>query len=405
MTRVPPALVDRLRQRAFGVGSPAGPPRIGAEVEFLPVQSDTRRIAAIESTMQALRRLQWIEHRSAKSGLPELVPPSGGRVTFEPGGQVEYASPPVASVSALAANLSSAVQAMRDVLAAEGIDSLFVGIDPVNAIADVPLQVRAPRYTRMDAHFGAIGPHGARMMRQTASVQVSVDAGEQPLERWTLLNAVAPFLSAMFANASTYEGRATDAASVRQLAWRHLDPRRTGLPFDERCPVEAYAAFAFNAPWILGPDESLPFRSFARQSTQHDVGLDAWDEHLTTLFPEVRPRGYFEVRGIDAIDPAWFVVPLVTVAGLALDPAIAREALAVAGQPDPTLLCTAAHAGLADQHLARGAADLSRLALDGAMSLGPAVVSEADLDRTREFFQQFTWSGRAPADGVPASAA
>lgn len=404
MTRVPAVLVEHIRERAFGIGAPERPARIGAEVEFIPVQSTSRRIAAIDDTILSLRRLGWAEHRSAKSGLPELTSPSGGRVTSEPGGQVEYASPPNASVSGLAADLTRTVSAMRDELAADGIESLFVGIDPVNRSEDVPLQVAAPRYTRMDAHFAAIGPHGARMMRQTASIQVSIDTGVQPLARWTLLNSVAPYLSAMFANASSYEGRVTDTASVRQLAWRHLDPRRTGLPFDARCPVESYASFAFDAPWILGPDESLPSRSFARQAARENPGLQAWDEHLTTLFPEVRPRGYFEVRGVDAVDPSWFVVPLVMVAGLSLNQAVAQEAMAVAGQPDPALLCTAAHDGLANERLARGAADLSRLALEGAGSLGPAIVSEADLDRAHEFFQQFTWTGRSPADDVAAPA-
>lgn len=404
MIRVPDALVAQVRERAFGIGAPERPARIGAEVEFIPVRSASGRIAGIDETMRALRRLGWPEHRSAKSGLPELASPSGGCVTFEPGGQVEYAAPPVASVSRLAADLRHAVGAMRDELATDGIDSLFVGIDPVNRIDDVPLQVAAPRYTRMDAHFAAIGPHGARMMRQTASIQVSIDTGTRPLARWSLLNAVAPYLSAMFSNASTYEGRVTDTASIRQLAWRHLDPRRTGLPYDERCPVEAYASFAFHAPWILGPDESLPSPSFARQAARLEPGLPAWDEHLTTLFPEVRPRGYFEVRGIDAVDPAWFVVPLVVVAGLSLNAAVADEAMAVAGHPDPSLLCTAAQAGLADQRLARGAADLARLALEGASSLGPSVVGDADFGLARDFFQRFTWAGRSPADDVAASA-
>lgn len=397
---------SHLREHAFGLGAiRRGPPRLGAEVEFIPVDAATRRIAPIEvegeaSSLPAMRavarRAGWREERSAKSGLPEIVTCTGGRITYEPGGQVEYASAPSVSLSAVLADLQSVTADLQRGFEDEGLDVLFTGIDPVNAIDDVPLLVHADRYRRMGAHFASIGPHGARMMRQTASVQVSVDLGDVPLERWALLNAVAPYLAAMFANAPAYAGEPAGEASVRRRAWNHLDPDRTGLPWDRRCPVEAYASFGMRAACIVGPVGEPPFPPFAELVAGDVADEGLWTHHLTTLFPEVRPRGYFEVRSMDAIDPAWYAAPLVMVAGLTLD--AAGAAIEVVGEPDTALLEVAGRLALADPRLAAGAADLARLALRGCESLGPAFADPVDLDHAREFFEQFTWAGRVPAD-------
>ena len=76
-------------------GSPT-PRRIGAEVEFIPVESLTGRRCAIESeavtsTLPFLRRhggrQGWRESCTSK-GTPCFSLPVGGNLTFEPGGQI-----------------------------------------------------------------------------------------------------------------------------------------------------------------------------------------------------------------------------------------------------------------------------------------------------------------------------
>lgn len=408
------ACVEHLRAHAFGlVAGGARPPRIGAEVELIPVESGSRRIAPIDagagapSTRAALRALAaragWCERISPKSGQPEFVTPTGGRVTFEPGGQVEYASAPLASLTALLGDLRQAADGIREALGNAGFEVVCCGIDPVNPVEEVPLQVDGPRYRRMDRHFAWLGPHGARMMRQTASIQVAVDLGEHPLSRWRLLSGVAPVLAAMFANAPAYGGRMSDRASVRRLAWECLDPGRTGLPYDAVRPVEAYADFALGAAAILGSVDTPPFPAFRDLPAGSDPRA-GWEAHLSTLFPEVRPRGYFEVRSIDAVEPAWYAAPLVMVAGLALDPDTAAAALEVTGDPDPSLLEPAGRLGLAEPALARMAGELSRLALRGCESLGPDLVDEAVLEEAAAFFSRFTWAARVPADETQPSA-
>ena len=128
-----------------------------------------------------------------------------------------------------------------------------------------------------------------------------------------------------------------------------------------------------------------------------DPADSAWRTHLTTLFPEVRPRGHFEVRSCDAIDARWYAAPIVFLAGLAYDDIAAREASILAAE-SRALLRTAGESGLRDPSIARTARDLFQLALAGARRLGDAYCGGAALETAAEFFATYTARDRSPAD-------
>ncbi len=404
----PEPLLEDLRARAFRPRAGSGRRAIGAEVEFLPVVAATGRRAPVEAgperpaTLTALRRhapaLEWREGRSDK-GTPYFELPHGGRVTFEPGGQLEYASPPIASGSGLVRRLEATSRALHEALGEEGIELVTLGIDPERSLAEVPLMLSSDRYCRMGDYFASIGPAGVRMMRQTASVQVALDFGAEPGRRWRLLNAAAPYLTALFANSPCYEGRATGCQSYRAETWRTLDPARTGL-FDAEGgdPAEGYHAFALAAPaMLLGAVDGryAPFGEWWRSGRATPAD---WDLHLSTLFPEVRPRGYLEVRSMDALPPEAYAIPVALLSGLVYDGASLGAALDLLGRPDPSLLGRAAASGLQDPGIARVARDLMRIGLAGARRLGPLFFDEADLATAEEFAAERTEHALSPAD-------
>lgn len=376
------------------------PGAVGAEVELIPFDSDTLQRSALFGDARAivslLRRFGadrcWREQRTDK-GTPCFLLPSGGTITFEPGGQIEYSAPPARAATALLAHLRATIEPLRAFARAEGVTLVAAGIDPHHGLDGAPMQLHAERYERMAAYFATIGDAGARMMRQTASVQVCVELGSDPPSRWRLLEALTPYLVAIFANSSRYAGTDSGYRSFRAEGWRMLDPSRTGLAGDTR----AYLAFALGAPDIMRrtPDGYAPFAEWldAGRATLAD-----WHHHLTTLFPEVRPRGYFEVRSIDAIDPDWYAAPLALVCGVAYDARAAAAAADLLGAPDATLLRRAGIDGLGDPVIASRAADLVTIALDGCRSLGAAFFAPAELERARAFFDRFTRRGRAPSD-------
>ncbi len=377
-TAVDADAVERWARRAVaplfapGIERPA---RVGVEIEWIPVDARTRlavpigtgdeedgdRAGSLALLRAAAREAGWGERPSA-SGAPHFSTAGGGTITYEPGGQIEFSAP--AGSVADSISVVTAVHTVLDAAArAHGVVLLSCGLDPVTPLDAVPLQLTGERYRRMDRYLGAIGSAGLRMMRQTASLQVNIDPSGDPEATWRMLNAAAPVLTALFANSPLYGGADTGHRSYRAQSWRTLDAARTGL-FAGDDPAGEYARFALDAPYMLTGEDVQP-RAMRAHLTTGAAGLAEWTAHLTTLFPEIRPRGWFEVRSIDAQPVADLAAPLVLLAGLTGDLASLRAASELLGRPDPALLVQAGVAGLRHPTLLRQARELTAIAGDG----------------------------------------
>ena len=224
-------------------------------------------------------------------------------VGYEPGGQLELSLPCEADAATLERRLGALTDDLRRHLATAGLTARALPVDP-RPEAQVPLRLTSRRYLAMQAHFDTIGPSGRRMMRRTASTQVCLDwwPGAVGLEQWRLLNLAAPFLAAAFARSSGPEGRLT--------TWLAVDPARTA--YDDRLlrgddPVAAYTRMAAGATDFLGAGPA---------------------DHLTTMFPPVRPRGgYLEVRFLDVQEVAVVGRVVHALAGLLYDDEQRRSTL------------------------------------------------------------------------------
>jgi len=349
------------------------------------------------------RKAGWHEQTSAK-GTPVFDVPGGSRLTFEPGGQLELSAAPQFSVSLLLRDLENIFHLVEDHCATHGVELLTTGIDPRNPVSDVPLQFTGERYRRMTEYFDGIGPAGVRMMRQTATLHLNLDFGPDPVRRWRLVNAMAPVLVDVFANSPWYRKRYTGFRSYRSETWRTLDWTRTGLVDRGGDPVREYLEFALDGRTILldtgeSDGDHQPFSWWWNRGT---VGLREWHDHLSTLFPEVRPRGYLELRSVDSLPLRWLAAPLALVVGLCYDPATEMQAAELLGQARTALLHVAGADGLADPRLTRLAHQLIDLGLEGCRRLGPSTISPSDMAAATDFFEHYTRRGRCPAsDRIP----
>lgn len=383
----------RVRRQLFPT-VPTRPARIGAEVELLSLDVSTLRPVDVASRILPFlagraSALGGVMREAGKGGTRVMLP-GGGAIAIEPGGQIEYASPPFESPAALLHQLDVVLLPLVAAAADAGIRLVGAGIDPYNPLGEAPLQVTAPRYCRMDAYFASIGPAGARMMRQTAAVQVNVDAGADAYRVWRTLQAATPIITALFANSRWYASKDSGMASARAENWRAVDPMRSGLVADRSDPAAEYARFALGAP-VMRPHPGGGYRPFGDWLRSGDADEALWADHLSTMFPEVRPRGYFEVRCIDAQPPDRLAAPVCILAGMTLDPYALDAAADLLGVPDRSggpseaqhapaesaphpaadLLRTAGRAGLRDERIAARARDLIDIALGGCRRLGP----------------------------------
>jgi dimethylhistidine N-methyltransferase/glutamate--cysteine ligase len=380
---------------------------IGAELELIPFETETRRpIPIVENGRTetgSLRILQRIGHRlgwteiSAGDDPPSWSLPGGARLSFEPGGQIELSSAPLATASGLIRDLQCTAQLLLSAFASAGGTLEAVGVDPYNGISDVSLQLHRPRYERMTRYFDSIGPSGLRMMRQSASLQINVEVGAAPNERWVLLNALAPYVTAIFANSPDYAGKATGNRSYRAHLWRTLDPTRTGLPVNTADPIGAYLDFALAAGAMMR-DDAGAYESFEAWMRRGDATLEDWELHLSTLFPEVRPRHYFELRSVDAIDPEFLAAPIALIVGLVYDDASARSASDMLTPVKAPSLEIAGRDGLANAQIREMSTRLTDLALAGCESLGNRYISSSDVSAAARFFDRYTRQGHSPGD-------
>ncbi|MFL5502334.1 MAG: glutamate-cysteine ligase family protein [Gemmatimonadaceae bacterium] len=389
-------LLDDVRQRLFAASESTAPHAVGLELELIPIVQSTRKPALAfrtenPSTVDVLTRLGaqhgWREQPSEEDPSSWQLA-DGARITFEPGGQLEISSTPHATASSVIESTRTIAELLRDAMAKEGIELIAAGVDPYNDIGVVPLQLQRERYTGMTQYFESIGPSGVRMMRQTAALQINVERGAKPLTRWLLLNAITPAVVALFSNSASYAGKGTNHTSYRAHLWRTLDDSRTGIAYDERDPVTAYLKFALDAFAMRSGSKTRPYSTFREWMRGGDVSLDDWYFHLSTLFPEVRPKEYFELRSADTIDPDSLAAPVVFVTGIIYDERSAQRAFEIVGTPNPDLLELAGIKGVAHPALHRVSRALADIALDGAESLGENYISTRDRETAASYFDR-----------------
>lgn len=309
--------------------------RIGIEQELIVADAATGSPVPIERVRSATNHADY----SAYLG-------------FEPGGQVELSLPVAPDPTTAATNLDAAVTALRSDCSRAGIRLLDAPVDSRDV--DVRLQLAAPRYLAMQERFDSLGPAGRQMMRRTASTQICLDwwSGDVGVSQWRLLNLAGPSLAAAFARSS--------GPGSRLATWLAVDPTRTA--FDDRLalgpdPVAAYVDFAAAA---------VPF------TTPGDVA-----QHLTTLFPPVRPRGrYLEVRFLDVQPTADVALIAAVLATLIYDDQCRTRALTLVADDLGQLADRWEQAASGEPEVIAGGLALVELALSSATH--PVVLSDAE---------------------------
>jgi glutamate--cysteine ligase len=344
---------------------PPGP--VGVELEWtLHHADDPGRTVDV-----ALLRAALGPHapRSVTPDSPQRPLPGGGRVTVEPGGQVELSTPPFASLGALRAGTEADLAHLTGLLAGSGLALGDSGIDPHRE----PRQLlHTPRYDAMAHAFDRHGGHGRVMMTSTAGLQVCPEAGPPGRvgARWVAVHALGPPLVAAFANSGRHAGRETGWASARMRTWLGMDQARCGPVPLAGDPAAAWARYAVAAPLLMlrrpgrrwDAPPGVTFADWLSGALPTRPTVDDLTYHLSTLFPPVRPRGYLEVRYLDTQPPGEWFVPVAVLAALLADDATVDAALDHCA-PAADRWLPAARDGLADPAVAGAARDVLDLAL------------------------------------------
>ncbi len=305
----------------FEVGSkPKADWRIGTEHEkFGFTWNDLKPLpydgaASIKAMLEGLRdRFDWspIEENGYLIGLKK----NGASVSLEPGGQFELSGAPLEHIHQTCNEVGQHLSEVREIAEPLGIGFIGLGASPIWSMEETPIMPKG-RYKIMRAYMEKVGRLGRQMMFRTCTVQSNLDYGSEAdmVKKFRVSLALQPLGTALFANSPFLEGRPNGFLSYRSQIWTDTDPDRTGmLPFvfEDGFGFERYVDYALDVPMYFVrrggkylDASGLSFRDFMDGKLPILPGekpaIDDFEDHLSTIFPEVRLKRFLEMRGSDS---------------------------------------------------------------------------------------------------------
>lgn len=236
-------------------------------------------------------------------------------ITLEPAAQLEISIAPYSSISQILRVYNEFRAKVDPFLAEHGCKLVTRGYHPTACALDLTL-IPKQRYRFMNDYFKEIGTRGERMMRASASTQVSVDYQDEAdaIRKMRIAQALAPIFASVADNTAVFE--AEPAPRLARFAlWRNVDNDRCGsVPglFNE-----GYS-FADYAEWILHTCPIFVTRPSADDPTGPNLravyGQSAYEaygeapmtradiEHVLSMFwPDVRLKNFVEIRPADSL--------------------------------------------------------------------------------------------------------
>lgn len=309
----------------FRQGAKEDPSLLGVEVEHFVVFADTLHGVPYQSEDGRLGVLDVLEHlaqfyrRKSYGADGDLIGLASkkGTVTLEPASQLEISIAPCSRVAEVEQIYREFRAQVDPFLEARGAKLVAAGYHPRDKAFDLPL-IPKQRYRYMTDYFvNHIHTHGERMMRGSASTQVSVDFASEAdgVRKLRVSQALAPVLASLADNTRVFEGEPVAAPLERLNMWRDVDPKRCGSVPGLFCDGWGFADYA---DWLLGLSPIFVTRPAADDPTGPELrqfydtpAIEAYDdapmregdvEHLLSMvWPDVRLKRFVEIRPADSL--------------------------------------------------------------------------------------------------------
>lgn len=299
---------------------------LGVEVEHFIVTDEGAPIGyergdnplGVRDVLEHLSQHYPEQTRNAQGDLLGLANETGS-VTLEPAAQIEISLAPCHRIADVERNYLAFRNVLDPFLAQAGCRIAEAGYHPTARALDLKL-IPKERYDFMNEHFKRIKTHGERMMRASASTQVSVDFADEAdaVRKLRIATALGPVIAAITDNVLVFEGEATTTPLERMRLWRDVDNARCGVvpgTFDEGFGFDAYARWLENVSpiCVTRPAASNPDGPARRgvgdtpaRIAYNDAPMDAHDiEHLVSMvWPDARLKRFVEIRPGDCMPAA-----------------------------------------------------------------------------------------------------
>lgn len=320
-------LTERIESVILSNLQPSEDRKIGIECECLFYDKNLRRIPTNPT-----------DRFSATDLLNEIIDLQSDDAikagySLEPGGQLEWASPPMKSLHEINSNYIQNKARVIEIAKRENLKYIDFSLEPLYHPSEIDL-IKHEKYCLMDKMFIGTGKLGQWMMRNTSSIQVNIDfsSREEAEKMAYIADCLTPITSILFANSPFWKGIPSGKENLRYKIWNSTDNSRCGSLMDHGMMVpkgliNKYAQYIQSVPAIFIEDENGNVRSYKNT-------LGSWlkellnqdrltDGHiqlaLHQIFTHVRFKNVLEIRGSDRPPSGFEFAPAAFWTGLLLE--------------------------------------------------------------------------------------
>ena len=288
--------------------------KIGVEQEkFLFDKKNKKRIdySKLKKIFENLKKNNWspIFEKNNIIGLSK----GKQRITTEPGLQCELSGEPLETIHKVCSESSNYLNEITE--ASKGLDifTASIGFDPFNSISEIPKNPKE-RYKIMSSEMPKGGKLSLDMMYRTCGIQINYDyTSEKNFEKiFRVGNYLAPLTIAIFANSPFKDKKSSGYLSYRNKVWQQT-ARGGIMPIAfEEVSFEKYFDHVINYPILFATRDKnyikpngQTFKDFILgnfKNSKEEANLKDFENHLSTIFTEIRLKKYIELRSLDTCD-------------------------------------------------------------------------------------------------------
>ena len=288
---------------------------IGVEHEkFLFENKSNKRInfETVTKIFNFLEQFNWKPYKE-KNNIIALYK-DGKSITLEPGNQIELSGAPLKSIHQNCNESYTFLNELKKACKSLDLKMMATSYDPFSKLESVPKSPKR-RYEIMTDKMPKDGKLSLEMMYQTCGTQINLDyiSEKDFTKKFKLSCFLVPLSIAIFANSPIKENKLNGYLSYRSKVWQSTS--RGGLPkfYLEDMNFEKYVDMAINMPLLFLlkngnylKTEGKTFKELMEgkilAENNERASMKDFENHLATIFTEVRLKQYIEIRSLDTCE-------------------------------------------------------------------------------------------------------
>lgn len=282
--------------------------KIGIEIEHFVLKDDNQN-AGYAQVARMLKEAYYHADVYYEKNIFLGCETSEYLISLEPAAQLEISIKPRRKVFELEKIYQDFLYTITPFLEKYGLHLETYGYQPYAKAADLPL-IPKKRYEYMDAYLRRKDTQGIRMMRGSASTQISLDYTSERdfVRKYQLAQILSPVFALLTENTPVFAEKSGTPYLLRTEVWNHVDKRRCGIvqgSMREDFDFYRYAEYVYHVPLILvkenGRAVAVGEWSAAEYYRERIMTEEEIEHMLSMVFPDVRLKNYIEIRMGDSL--------------------------------------------------------------------------------------------------------